>query len=1040
MNKTNLLFLIFLSYCALGLLPFTLAGADIVEVASRNMEEKTISGTVIDTDGEPLIGVNILAKDTGIGTITDIDGTYSLAVPDETTVLVFSYTGYQTQELEIGTSTVLNVTMLFGTALEEVVVTAIGISREKKSLSYSITEVGAEDISLVKDHNPLNSLVGKVSGVVISQGTGGPGGGSRVVIRGNNSITGNNQPLIVVDGMPIDASGSNSGGSVFNSTVTGGGITDINPDDIESISVLKGPNAAALYGSRASNGVLLITTKKGSARKGIGVTINSSINFDSPMFLPDYQNEYGQGTQGDIPNTLDGLKNASGSWGPRLDGSSQLYYTGEQRAYAAQPDNVRDFFRTGTRFINTLALEGGSKEFNSRFSYTNNSTESFLPNSDLNSHNFTLRTQLNLSPKFTIDAKATYFNQEINNRVSQGSEGVMAYVYSMPRNVAINDLENFQNIEESLDAVSYSALGANPYWILRHDRNIDKREKIIGFAKATYTFNDWLSAFVRVGTDVTTVRGENVNQAGHHFYKSGRLSAGNNRFTETNSDFLILFNKDISSDINLSINAGGNASYRTGESVSFASEDFRIPTRAILANTVLNDPFYTPLREHKVNSLYGSAVIDYQGWAYLEGSVRNDWSSTLAASNRSYLYSAFGASFLLNRFIDPDARFFDLLKVRANYAQVGNDTAPYQLDSPYFVASNGYLGRTTLSRDNIRKSESLRPESINSLEFGLEARFLSNRAFVDFSVYNIKSTDLIFDVPVPSATGFSAFRENIGEVTNKGIEILIGGTPVRTSNFSWDVSMNLGKNTNELVELIDDLETYTLNATNSGNVAIQATVGGGYGDIYGTTWRTNDAGQVIVNANGIPLASTDRTLLGNAQPDWIGGLTNTISMGDLSLRFLIDGRFGGEIFSATNAGLDGSGVSEASLQYRETGIVFDGVVEMDDGTFVPNTTQISAQQYWGAYSGVGANYVFSQDNIRLREFALGYTIPRTMLSNSPLQGITVSLIGRNLFFLKKDIDHVDPEAIIGTGNNGLGILSSNLPTQRSLGVNVSLKF
>ncbi|MFT6810028.1 MAG: TonB-linked SusC/RagA family outer membrane protein, partial [Saprospiraceae bacterium] len=824
------------------------------------------------------------------------------------------------------------------------------------------------------------------------------------------------------------------------SQVSGGGITDINPDDIASISVLKGPNAAALYGSRASNGVLLITTKKGSARQGIGVTINSSINFDNSMFLPEYQNEYGQGTQGDIPNNVTDLKGSSSSWGPRMDGSSQLYYTGEQRPYSAQPDNVSDFFRQGTRFINTIALSGGSKDFNSRFSYTNNKTESFIPNSDLNSHNFSLRSSLNLSSKLSVDAKVTYFTQEINNRVSQGSEGVLAYVYTMPRNVAIADLENFQNIEESLNSVSYSALGANPYWILNNDRNVNKRERVLGFVKTTYTFNDWLSVFGRVGTDVTNTRGESVNQAGHHFYTSGRLSAGFGRNTETNSDFLFMLNKDVSSSINLSINVGGNASYRSGEGVSFRSENFRIPTNAILANTVENDPFYTPLREHKVNSLYTSAVIDYDGWAFLEGSIRNDWSSTLAAENRSYAYTAFGASFLLNRFIDPEANFFDLLKVRANYARVGSDTAPFQLDSPYFVSANGYLGRTTLSRDRIRKSESLLPESTNSLEFGIEGKFLQNRAFFDVSYYSISSTDLIFDVPVPSATGFSAFRENVGEVTNKGIEMLIGGTPVRTAGFNWDVSLNLGRNTNKLVELIEDLESYTLNSTNTGNVAVQATVGGGYGDIYGTTWRTNDAGQIIVNANGIPLASSDRVLLGNAQPDWIGGLSNTLTLGNLSLRFLIDGRFGGKIYSSTNAGLDGSGVSVQSLEYRESGIVFDGVMEMDDGTFTQNTTSISAQQYWGAYSGVAENYVFSQDNIRLREFALGYSIPRTLLSNSPFQGITVSLIGRNLFFLKKSIDHVDPEAILGTGNNGMGILSSNLPTQRSIGVNVSLKF
>ncbi len=1019
---------------------FLLLACGLLAGLTMNLSAQTVTGTVTGEDGSPLIGASVLVSGSSIGSITDLDGRFSVDVPSDATTLVVSYTGYTTQTITIDGRSIIDVVMEFGTDLDEVVVTAIGISREKKALSYSITEVDGADISTVQDHNPLNSLVGKVSGMVISQGTGGPGGGSRVVIRGNNSITSNNQPLIVVDGMPIDASGSNSGGSVYNSNVSGGGITDINPDDIESISVLKGPNAAALYGSRASNGVLLITTKKGVARQGIGVSISSNITFDNPMFLPDYQNEYGQGSGQNVPTNVTDLKNSSSSWGPRLDGSSQLYYTGEQRSYTAQPDNVKDFFRTGSKIVNTLSLEGGSQDFTARFSYTNNQTESMLPNSDLTSHNFNLRSQFNLAEGLVLDAKATYFTQEINNKVSQGSEGVLNYVYYMPRNVAIQDLETFQIPEESLDAVSFSSLGANPYWILRHDQNINRRERLLSFAKLQYQFTDWLSAFVRVGTDVTNIKGEGITQPGHHFFKSGRLGASNGRNVETNADFLLMVHKDISSAFNLNLNVGGNLSHRTAESIRFSSEDFKIPTRPILANTRENRPSYTPLREQKVNSLYASASLSYDGWAFLDITGRNDWSSTLPEENRSYFYPSVGLSFLLTRFVDPGNNFFDLVKVRGNYAEVGNDTGPYQLNTLYFVAQDGYLGRTTLSRDRVRKTTSLRPESVQSTEFGLELRFLKNRAFVDFSYYDIASTDLIYDVPVPAATGFSSFRENIGEISNKGVEFLVGGRPVQSGDFNWEIALNFSKNKNELKELIEDLESHTLNSTNSGNIIIRATVNGGYGDIYGTTLRRNDAGQVIVNANGIPLASTDKSLLGNAQPDWIGGLTNTLNYKNLSLRFLIDARIGGQIYSQTNANLDGSGASVQSLEFREGGLVVDGVMEQDDGTFVTNTTEITGQEYWGAISGIGENYVFDQDNIRLREFVLGYSLPSRILQNSFLEGATFSVIGRNLFFLKKDIDHVDPEAILGTGNNGQGILSSNLPTARSIGLNVNLKF
>ena len=1011
-----------------------------IYAATNGLFSQTVTGTVTDDQGTPLIGATVQESGTTTGTVTDLNGEYSIDVTSTAAVLSFSYVGYATELITVGDNTTLNVTLRVGTQLDEVVVTSIGLTREKKALSYSITEVGSEEISTVRDHNPVNSLLGKVSGVVISQGTGGPGGGSRVVIRGNNSITSNNQPLIVVDGMPIDATGSNSGGSVYNSNVTGGGITDINPDDIESISILKGPNAAALYGSRASNGVLLITTKKGVARDGIGVSVNSNLTFDRPMILPDYQNQYGQGTAENVPTNVTDLKTASSSWGPRLDGGQQLYYNGEQRAYSAQSDNVSDFFRTASKWVNTLSLEGGSQAFNARFSYTNNATNSMLPNSDLNSHNFNLRTQMNLSPKLTLDAKATYFTQEINNKATQGSEGVLSYVYYMPRNVDIADLETYQNPEESLDAVSYSALGANPYWVLNHDSNFNNRERILGFAKLDYQFNDWLSAFVRVGTDVTNVKNETINQPGHHFYKGGRLFGGTSRYNETNADFLVMFNRDVASKVNVNLNVGGNASYRTGEGVSFFSSDFKIPTRPILANTQINDPGYSPLSEKKVNSLYGSASISYDGFLYLDLTGRNDWSSTLPEANRSYFYPSVGVSALLTRFVDPQTKIFDLIKVRANYAEVGNDTGPYQLNTLYFVARDGYLGRTTLSRDNVKKSESLRPETTSSFEFGLEARFLRNRAFVDFSVYNIESKDLIFDVPVPAATGFGFFRENIGLITNKGVEVLVGGTPVIAGDFRWDISANLSKNNNELVELVEDLESYTLNTTNSGNINVRATVGGGYGDIYGTTWRTNEQGQQIVNTEGVPLASTDKSLLGNAQPDWIGGITNTVSFKGISLRFLIDGRIGGQVYSSTNASLDGSGASEQSLQHREGGILVDGVVEQEDGTFIPNTNTITAQKYWGAHSGIGANYVFNQTNIRLREFVLGYSIPRNIISGTFIQGATVSVIGRNLFFFTKDIPHVDPEALLGTGNSGLGLIVANLPTPRSIGLNINLKF
>ncbi len=1004
-------------------------------------QQVTVTGNVTSLeDGLPIPGVTVLEKGTTNGTTTGPDGNYTIRVASDAT-LIFSFLGMETQELDLAGRTSLDVVMTMSVvAMDEVVVTSLGISREKKSLGYAMTEVGSDDISLVKDHNPANSLVGKVAGVVVTQGTGGPGSASRIIIRGNNSITGNNQPLIVVDGIPILDEGVNSGGSVYRSTVTPGGMTYVNPDDIESISVLKGPNAAALYGSRAGNGVLLITTKKGTRGRGLGVTVNSNITFDTPMILPDYQNEYGQGSQGNVPANLVDLKNAAGSWGARLDGTNKLYYTGEQRPYVAQPDNVRNFFRTAGKYINTVSLDGGGQDYSARFSYTNNMTESMLPGGDLKSHNFNLRTTADLTDRLSVDGKVTYLAQDINNYPSQGTEGVLAYVLDMPRNVDIEDMKTYQNLDESINSVGYSTLNANPYWIQEYDEKWDYVDKLTGFVKVNYRFTDWLSAFGRIGTDVGNRKRGYINQAGHHYFTSGRMNVSRARYSETNADFLLTATKDdIIQDLDINVIAGANHSYRTGESISIYGEDYKIPTRATIANCVIQQPSYYPMSEHIINSVYGQISLDYNDFVYLDFTARNDWSSTLPEANRSYFYPSVTGSVLLNEIIDPAGEMFNLLKIRGSWANVGNDTSPYQIFSYFNVASDGYLGLTQLSRPSVKFNEDLRPENIASIEFGVEGRMFLDRIFFDIGFYQIKTTDQIYDVPVPAATGYSTFRENIGEMLNQGIEVLIGGSPVRTTNFSWDVSLNFSRNVNELVELTEDLESHVFNTTNSGNVSIMATVGGGYGDIYGTDFRRTESGELIVNAEGRPQATSEKVLLGNSQPDFIGGFRNNIRFKDISFSFLIDARVGGEIYSQTSAMLTGAGVTKETLEYREEGIIVDGVVQSGE-TFVPNTTAISAQDYWGSVSGIAAAYVFEQTNVRLREFVLSYNVPSSLLTNLPIQNASIGLVGRNLFFLYKDAPDVDPEASLGTGNSGQGIISYNMPTARSIGFNINVKF
>ncbi|MEC7265481.1 MAG: SusC/RagA family TonB-linked outer membrane protein, partial [Bacteroidota bacterium] len=872
---------------------------------------QTITGTVSDATGTPLPGVNIVEKGTSNGVTSDFDGNYSITVSSSDAILVYSYLGYKPFESSISGRSTINVSLEEDTQLlDEVVVTALGISREKKSLGYAVTEVESEQINTVKDYNVANSLVGKVAGLVVNQ-SGGVGSGSRIVLRGNNSITGNNQALIVVDGIPIDMSGTESGGSVYSSSVTGGGITDLNPEDIESVSVLKGPNAAALYGSRAASGVLLITTKKGTKGRGLGVSFNSNVTLENPMFLPEYQNEYGQGSNGTPYADLAGMGTAS--WGSRMDGSQQLYYTGNTKAYTAQPNNVKDYFETGAKLINSVSLDKGGEDYSMRFSYTNNYTTSIIPNSKLQSHNLNLRTLVDISDKLSFDGKATYFTQDLTNRVNLGTEGVLGYVYYMPRSVDVNDLKTYQIDSPSLyeptsglsdyDVISYSGSGksvGNPYWIQYEDTNNQRRDRFLGFGKLNYEFTDWLSAFIRVGGDITNVRTEVINPVGHHFNRYGYLSFTDNKYTELNSDFLITANKNITEKLNLTANVGGNLSKRTAEAMSVTGSQFKIPTRALLANTNIQSSTHTPMEIKKVNSIYGSVSLGYDNFMYLDLTARNDWSSTLADNNRSYFYPSVSYAVLVDRFIDPDKNVLDMLKLRTSWAEVGNDTGVYQLYQTFDVPQQGYLGLTTLSSPNIRYNEDLKPESVKSMEFGAEARLFTNRLYLDFSLYNITTNDMIYDLPVPAATGYNYYKSNIGEVQNKGVEFLIGGVPVKTKDFSWDVSFNFSKNKNTVNSLIEGLDGTVLNTTNSGNVAITANVGGGIGDIYGTVWATDEDGNKLVNAEGIPYASSERQLLGNSQPDWIGGLTNTFNYKNLSLRVLVDGRVGGEIYSATS--------------------------------------------------------------------------------------------------------------------------------------------
>jgi hypothetical protein len=668
-----------------------------------------------------------------------------------------------------------------------------------------------------------------------------------------------------------------------------------------------------------------------------------------------------------------------------------------------------------------------------------------FPGSKLNKHNFNVRVLSDITDKFSIDSKVTYFQQETEGRLYQGTEGVMAYLYGMPRNIRINDLKNYSN--EDLSVLTYSSSGGNPYRMLKYDINDDKRNRFIGFVKANYQFTDNLSAFVRVGTDFLTQDIDEVEQYGHHFWAAGRFNYREYKKNESNMDFLISYNKDLNDDINLAVNFGGNMRYETYKFWGIFGSDFKIPTKPTIASATTLTPSYTPLQEKKVHSLYGTFSTSYQNMIYLDATLRSDWSSTLPSNNIPYYYPSVSVSLMGDEILDRLGvnlgSSVNFMKLRASVAQVGNDTDPYQLDQGiYNLETNGYNDLPVLSRPSVKLNDNLKPEKITSYETGLEMRFFNNRLYTDLSYYHITSEDLIMDVPVEASTGFSRFRENVGQMTNKGFEILIGGVPIKNKDFSWDISFNLAKNDNKLDELIAGVEDFEFAKNNSGSVVVKAVVGGGFGDIYAKTWQTNENGKIVVNSEGKPQASDELVKVGNYQPDMTMGITNTLKYKFMTLKFQFDARIGGELYSGTDANLDASGVSDRSLAYRGTGIVVPNA-QYKDGSdnWVTNDIQISSEKYWGSVSGIPSEYVYDQTNVRLRELSITAELPKSWMAKTGfLKSANVSLIGRNLFMIAKDFDNFDPESSYSTSSFSQGLLYYTAPTTRSIGFNVNVKF
>lgn len=998
---------------------------------------QTVSGTVTSsTDGQPLPGVSILVKGTNTGTTSDIQGNFTVtATPDQT--LVLSFIGYSTKEVLVGNSTNLNITLSEDVSqLDEVVVTALGIEREKKELGYSVQDVAGDRLIEARDANVANALAGKVAGVQIKQNSTGVGGSTRITIRGNNTISGSNQPLIVVDGIPMSNFASSPDDYWGNSAVDkGSGLGDISPDAIASISVLKGPAAAALYGSRAANGVILVTTKTGKGSTG-GVILNSNFTFENPMMTPEFQNRYGQGLGGTFNN------NVVGSWGPEMDGSTQAMALGNLPYAARDNDLYKDFLRTGTTWTNSLEFSKTSGDMTFMANVTRLDNKAVIPNSGLDRTSINLRTTAEVTKWLKFDGKINYINQNADNRIALALDPNNVFMDNLyrPRSVAFSDYNPYRSTnwkradgKPAAYVQDHNSAPDNVYWSAYRNQNSDKRDRYIGFAALDFTLTDWLSLKLRTGMDNYSSLYDLTRATGNPYWEQGgSYRVQSERFLETNSDFLLMAKKEFSK-IGVVASLGGNTMKQTSSLSNNFSGELEVPDfYSISAGKEHRADFWRA--EKQINSIYGSVSLSYANQLYLDLTGRNDWSSTLPKSNNSYFYPSVGASWLFTEtFGSVGPLTFG--KLRASWAQVGNDTDAYMLENYFSLNYNIRDELMNVTRSNIRANPNLKHETIQSVEAGLEVLF-GDRLGLDFTWYKTNTFDQIVKLDIPPATGFSYDLINAGDVQNTGVEVALNATPVRTNDISWESSLNWSMNRNKVVKLHErsKRQILSLGAT---PVQIIAEEGGSYGDIYGTGYLRDENGNKIVDGNGLPVADPNRKVLGNAMPKGMLGWSNTVTYKNISLGFLIDMTYGGDIYMGSIAMGTRHGTLAMTENNREGGLVVPGVVQGDGGA---NTTAVTAEQYWKAISPIHEEFIYDATNVRFRELTLSYTLPQSMLSSTPFKSVKAGVVARNLFMIYSTTEGFDPEAGYSTASSALGMEFASMPTMRSIGFNVRLGF
>lgn len=1016
-------------------------------------EQRTVTGRVLDSDGLGLPGVTVYIEGTTTGTITDIDGRYSISAPSNA-VLVFSFIGYMTEKTEVAGRSVIDVVLIPDIfEMQEVVVTALGIKRERKALGYSLQEIGGDVLVEAREANIANALSGRVSGLQVVRSSTGPAGSSKIVLRGHGSLTGDNQPLIVVDGIPIDNFTGASNNDYWNpSADMGNGLGDINPEDIESMTVLKGASAAALYGSRAGNGVILITTKTGRKREGLGITVSSSVGFQTLFTTPDMQKSFGQGTDGIFDNR------SSASWGPEIAGQSLEQWDGRTMPLSYY-NNVKNYFDTGVNQNYNVSFQQQINQTSIYASVTKMMDKSMIPGAELDRTNLLTRAVTKFGPgeKWTLDTKMQYVNATATNRPILGHNTGNSFrtMYLLPVSM---DIRGFNPPVDGLGNMIWYGGGqqVNPYWASKYNMNEDSRDRFIIHGSLRYDITSWLNAEVRGGSDMYTTNTETKLYAGSPLSATGRYSMGKDTHFENNFSTLVTAQKDeLVGKFGGALSLGGNLMEQQWSSISGSSGELEVPNLFALNNGVDKPTVGEGFRHKKINSVYGTAQINYDGFLFLDGTFRNDWSSALHKDNRSFFYPSVSTSWVITDMLNKSGStipfWLTFGKFRASYAQVGNDLGAYELYNTYWVGKDPN-GNTTAGLGNVLYNPFVKSELIKSWELGAEWRFFQNRLGFDVAWYKSNATRQLINLPMDPMSGYSSRKVNAGDIQNTGVELEVKGNIINGTggNFNWDMQVNYSFNKNTIEELIDDVEEYHLGGFD--NLRIIASVGGDYGEIYGTTFRRVEDesspyyGQLLLDANGLPQGDSEGKYLGSQQPKALLGVVNTFSYKGASLSFLIDGRFGGKMFSATNLAMQAAGTAKITAPGgKREDIIVDGVIASGDN-YVVNDTPVSQQLYWSRITGATGNLgineanIYDATNIRLRTIQLNYEIPRRLLADMPLQSARVGFSCNNVWLIKSHMNGVDPESVYATGTNAIGFENAAPPTNRTYLFNITLGF